>query len=977
MRWTLRAAARAALAALCAAAYQGAVAVDYPAALVSLVERPLPATGGVARVELPATGAFVDRTTILRVRLANAASERRSISVAVGALPTGRLVVEPGGTKRADLILSPAFGRVLDGARPVHVTLQGDGGGWTLTSLDLANFHLKADGAFPVLVVPATASFEAPRSVWPLAGIGVLLLAALPAGRLRERRSATFAAAALPAAASTVLAACVVLPLVSSYRVLLPPGVLVAIVVSTFAPSVVRLTRLALRGIVAAARLIATLARWLMRPLAAGLRAVWLRHPVAAERTAVVLGLTALAVAHPLFEVVSNSPEFFVARSTRASVAIGTVAVVCFGLPLVFVALGLLIGRVAPRVAAVLHVTAVGVLVTLLAAPWLERGGAAGPMVVVALSAALGLGAAAAYATIQAVRQFFAALAPAALVVPAVFLFDGDVRDALVSAGEMAPAASVARTPPLVFVIFDEFPVNSLLDADGSIDEGRFPHFAELARRGYWFRHASAVNSETMWSVPAIVSGVYPLAPRAVPTLRYYPANLFTLLRRDYEIFVFGRFLQLCPPSDCRYDAAVPGDSVPALLGDLGVVYLHVVLPEPLRADLPPIVGNWRGFVNVRMRGGFEPDREMRSRVSEFERFLAVMDGSPGRLYFLHTLLPHMPFTYVPSGRRYDAPDFQSTREQRRPLFEKASAEYADVLHQRHLLQVGFIDRLVGRLLDRLRELGIFDEAVIVITADHGSSFREGQRRRQVRPGNSADILLVPLFVKLPRQRRGETIDRNVQNIDIVPTLASVLSLTPAPRVDGRPLLDADRPAPEEKTYVTRSHARGRLRTIKNWRAVAEASLARKIARFGTGSERLLFSTPDTRPLPGTPVERYEIREADRVAASIARPERFDAVDTSDRRLPLYVWGTLEGAGPAPLTLAIAVNGVIAATTASYRANGVASFGTVLPEGSLRDGANELAVYLVDRKGRDFVLGRAGVHHAVPARPAGPGSSSD
>ena len=60
------------------------------------------------------------------------------------------------------------------------------------------------------------------------------------------------------------------------------------------------------------------------------------------------------------------------------------------------------------------------------------------------------------------------------------------------------------------------------------------------------------VVADHVWAVPAIVSGAYPVAPNAVPTLRYYPQNLFTLLADRYEMFLFGRFLQLCPHADCR-----------------------------------------------------------------------------------------------------------------------------------------------------------------------------------------------------------------------------------------------------------------------------------------------------------------------------------------------------------------------------------------------------------------------------------------
>ena len=68
----------------------------------------------------------------------------------------------------------------------------------------------------------------------------------------------------------------------------------------------------------------------------------------------------------------------------------------------------------------------------------------------------------------------------------------------------------------------------------------------------YWFRNASTVAYNTSYAVPAILSGRYAKTDKAVPTLRYYPVNLFTALARHYDIFASMRFQQLCPPRACR-----------------------------------------------------------------------------------------------------------------------------------------------------------------------------------------------------------------------------------------------------------------------------------------------------------------------------------------------------------------------------------------------------------------------------------------
>ena len=345
------------------------------------------------------------------------------------------------------------------------------------------------------------------------------------------------------------------------------------------------------------------------------------------------------------------------------------------------------------------------------------------------VSALVGLAVALAYGRSRIVRQFLTALAPAALVVPAVFLLDPGVEQTFLPSESAAAVQTIERTPPIVFVVFDELPLNSLLNADGNIDAERYPNFAALAREAYWFRNASTVAATTSHAVPAILSGRYPTAREAAPTLRYYPVNLFTTLARHYDIFASLRFQKLCPPRACQYNSAMPADTVRSLLSDLGLVWLHIVLPQTLTEELPPVTDDWAEFGRTRET----QDGEIRnSRGGVFAQFLSSIDGQPARLHFIHSMLPHMPFEYVPSGRRYRRSRLPDHIYRGKRLFEGMSAAYADTLHQRHLAQVGFVDRLLGDLIGRLREVGVYDEALVIITADHGASYREGRARRQL-----------------------------------------------------------------------------------------------------------------------------------------------------------------------------------------------------------------------------------------------------
>ena len=148
--------------------------------------------------------------------------------------------------------------------------------------------------------------------------------------------------------------------------------------------------------------------------------------------------------------------------------------------------------------------------------------------------------------------------------------------------------------------------------ADGAIDAERYPNFGALARGAYWFRNASTVAYNTSDAVPVILSGRYVASDKAVPTLRHWPVNLFTALARHYHIFASMRFQRLCPPRACEQNAAIPDDTVRLLLSDLGLVWLHIVLPENLTEELPPVVGEWAEFGRAREapRPGIRRGRE-------------------------------------------------------------------------------------------------------------------------------------------------------------------------------------------------------------------------------------------------------------------------------------------------------------------------------------------------------------------------------
>ncbi len=116
-------------------------------------------------------------------------------------------------------------------------------------------------------------------------------------------------------------------------------------------------------------------------------------------------------------------------------------------------------------------------------------------------------------------------------------------------------------------------------------------------------------------------------------------------------------------------------------------------------------------------------------------------------------------------------------------------AEYAARYESAYDGEVAAADAVVGDLLDELRDLGVYDKALIVFLSDHGEGLGDhGEAEHGVFLYRST--LQVPLILKLPKsERAGESVDRTVQLIDVYPTLVTALGLPADDRLQGATLL--------------------------------------------------------------------------------------------------------------------------------------------------------------------------------------------
>ncbi len=99
---------------------------------------------------------------------------------------------------------------------------------------------------------------------------------------------------------------------------------------------------------------------------------------------------------------------------------------------------------------------------------------------------------------------------------------------------------------------------------------------------------------------------------------------------------------------------------------------------------------------------------------------------------------------------------------------------------------LAYLDRQLGALFDGLREAGVLDDTIVIVTADHGEAFAEHGEEWFTHDRQLVDeIIHVPLLIRLPGGAKGgRRVDELVQGVDLLPTVLE-LSRIPAPGWEG------------------------------------------------------------------------------------------------------------------------------------------------------------------------------------------------
>lgn len=368
----------------------------------------------------------------------------------------------------------------------------------------------------------------------------------------------------------------------------------------------------------------------------------------------------------------------------------------------------------------------------------------------------------------------------------------------LSGAPSLPEAKSGPKLPNVVLIILDTVRADHM----SVYGYGRktTPNLDMLAPEGVLFRNAISSSDITLGSHASMFTGLYTSWHRAHPAPPHDQGRLdssFRTLAQTLSEHGYTTFADLANCAYLRPEFGLTGgfgyyDVRPSVrrTGGGGEYYLR-----PLVRPILEHLGSTAEIDRVYRRAdqitgdGLRLLTAMRRRAGPFFLTLNYMDAHD-------PYIPPPPYRDLFPGRN---PAFHNQRvpELREEMAVSPSipvgAELTHIVSQ-YDGGIAFMDAEVKRLLDEMKQSGIYDDTLIIVTADHGEGL--GERGIQGHPASvHQELVHVPLWVKYPSSsniQAGRKLDTLVSSVDIMPTVLDIAGIPIPPELQGQSLRTLD-----------------------------------------------------------------------------------------------------------------------------------------------------------------------------------------
>lgn len=345
---------------------------------------------------------------------------------------------------------------------------------------------------------------------------------------------------------------------------------------------------------------------------------------------------------------------------------------------------------------------------------------------------------------------------------------------ALAGCGARSPAQSPSGPPNVLLVVIDALRADRLHCYGDSRETS--PALDQMAAEGVLFYDAMAQGAETLNSIPLLLTGRRPGAAgmvwREASGLRY-----------------------ALPEAECP--------TLPELLKREGYATAMISVNPVLRTE--PAVG--RGFDTVEAPYDVGPAWVLASSYELSRRAAAWLERharqEPFFLY-LHYLDPHGQYQPPPAFCVFGRPGYTARDDKRNAALDQLPESLlAPGMTETLLMKTGlsrsdfarlsdlyddeilYSDHCLGQLLAKLKDLGLYENTLIIVTADHGEAFLDHDNAKH-RASLYQELIHVPLIIRGPGLSSGRSEDHLVETVDLAPTILEAVGAAIPGEMSGR-----------------------------------------------------------------------------------------------------------------------------------------------------------------------------------------------
>jgi arylsulfatase A-like enzyme/uncharacterized membrane protein YbhN (UPF0104 family) len=341
---------------------------------------------------------------------------------------------------------------------------------------------------------------------------------------------------------------------------------------------------------------------------------------------------------------------------------------------------------------------------------------------------------------------------------------------------------NTASGPNLILIAVDTLRADYLPAYNDEI-ETRTPNFDAFFSDAVRYEHGFSQASWTKASFGSIFSGMYPECHTAVTKTASLPEDVETVA----ELLQDGGYHTQGFANNPNITSVFGYDQGFREYVDLKKSLHFGASPSAAQLSMYEVLLKVREVVNKRLGRSiqvtdyYQPASAVKDTILAWLDSGQVPDGAPFFL-FTHFMDPHDPFMSP------EAPDGGYGRKR---LGNPDPAEHLDGMRRAYIGEIEYLDAELGKFFDGLKTRGLYDDALIVLTADHGEEFQEhgGWWHGQTLFDEQTHV---PFVIKLPSNAQGGEVNIDLaRNLDIAPTLLHFAGLEKGSMMQGQSLFDA------------------------------------------------------------------------------------------------------------------------------------------------------------------------------------------